>query len=242
MAIGVPSAQKTGSQFMLHRPSSQPVFRSLCAGIFLLGLAIFLCALSMQGFKPGFLEQVEGHSANSPIYASIRQAYLTPKFALQDYGISLMLVACVMLGMKSLDLRPPSSKKWLAFFTVLPPLTSVLATMYGYHLSGLRFDHPPGDEIAAMLRDFHFDLASFGVLFGWPVLYASIVLRKGYAPVSWVRGWQQNGRWWLMLPVIASGLLLAMALALGRYWEIMANLFWIYFYLSVAVGAKGRAG
>ncbi len=219
-----------------HNATTKSVRRWQSGLVFLAGAGLWAYAQTLRPFKEGFIEQAYGFMENSAGYAVVREAYLTPRFALEDVGLTLMVLSLLIGWVSVRDLRSPSSAVHMGLFTLLPPVLSLCATAYGYHLSGVRFDYPPGDPVAAMIRRFHIDPVSMAALFGWPVVHALVCLRKGYTPAPIRHSVRIRRQWWLVLNGLVCALLFGTAIGRGHYWEVVSLMAWMYFYLSLVAG------
>ncbi len=227
--------------FTQHHSTTRAVCLWLTVLVFLVGAGLLVYAQTLRPFKEGFLEQAYGFMENSPGYAVVREAYLTPRFALEDVGLTLMVLSFVIGWVSVRQVKSPSSAVRMGLFTLLPPVLSLCATAYGYHLSGVRFEYPPGDPIAAMIRRFQIDPVSMAVLFGWPVVHALVCLWKGYAPAPIRHSVRIRRHRWLVLNSLVCALLFGMAVGQGHYWEVVSLTAWMYFYLSLAAGQGATA-
>lgn len=217
------------------------ILKGLSAVLFTSGAALWGYAQTLEPFNDGFQQRAYQFEESTSEFLVMREEFLTPKFAIEDYGLTLIVLAALVLVVAMRDLKSPSSKKLLAVLVLLAPLLTVFATAYYYHLSVERVEYPPADKIAAIERSFTFEPLLLTGLFLWPVLNAVLFLRKGYSSNLLREAFRWRSNWWLMLCAVFCAIKFAYAVRYGYYYDVLALAAWIYLYLSISAGQKVKS-
>lgn len=217
------------------------ILKGLSAVLFTSGAALWGYAQTLEPFNDGFQQRAYQFEESTSEFLVMREEFLTPKFAIEDYGLTLIFLAALVLVVAMRDLKSPSSKKLLAVLVLLAPLLTVFATAYYYHLSVERVEYPPADKIAAIERSFIFEPLLLTGLFLWPVLNAVLFLRKGYSSNLLREAFRWRSNWWLMLCAVFCAIKFAYAVRYGYYYDVLALAAWIYLYLSISAGQKVKS-
>ncbi len=217
------------------------ILKGLSAVLFTSGAALWGYAQTLEPFNDGFQQRAYQFEESTSEFLVMREEFLTPKFAIEDYGLTLIVLAALVLVVAMRDLKSPSSKKLLAVLVLLAPLLTVFATAYYYHLSVERVEYPPADKIAVIERSFTFEPLLLTGLFLWPVLNAVLFLRKGYSSNLLREAFRWRSNWWLMLCAAFCAIKFAYAVRYGYYYDVLALAAWIYLYLSISAGQKVKS-
>lgn len=220
---------------------TRSILKGLSAVLLTSGAGLWGYAQTLEPFKDDFLQRAYEFEESTSEFLAMREEFLTPKFALEDYGLTLIALAAFAFIVACRDLKSPSSKKLLAVLVLLAPLLTVFATAYYYHLSVERVEYPPADKIAAIVRSFTFEPVLLTGLFLWPVLNAVFFLRKGYFSAPLREAFHLKNNWWLMLCAAFCAIKFAYAVRYGYYYDVLALSAWIYLYLSISAGQKVKS-
>ncbi len=177
---------------------------------------------------------------NNAAYDAARAAALTPKYALQDYGITLMATGAILfLAVRHgrAGLKSPRYQAIMVAAALLLPVLATVAVGFDVVQAAERGEYPPwGDAI----------MIGLVVL---PILMIPLLLWSlSHLVILWPRGKQgptplvetlsppRNG-WILGVSVITAGLTIYFAV-LGAWWMAIVGAGWLYFYLSLAADRR----
>lgn len=213
----------------------------LCmTGILLLGRS-----LSMQPYEneARFSEALAEISyGQTEAYTAVREQLLTPKYALQDYGITLLIAAVFLFLVFRFGRR--------FFSSPLPPwLIAVLAAALPFvTVGGVVFD---------LVQDFERDVfppwgdSLLIPLAGMPLLFVLILIwlavhlflfwpGRRLLTRPWTGASTMIGRAWLLLLTAVSAVVVCLAGAQGLYWFAVPAVLWILFYMALWRAPDGR--
>ena len=213
----------------------------LAAILLLIGIAMLGHASSLAPYKDEalFMEQYMAlSSGQSAEYLKLRDAMLTPKYQLQDYGGTLVAAAAglfLLFRRGWRNLKSPESRATLLGLALAASCLTVGGYVFDLFLGLERGEFPHWAD-------------SMGIpLMGAPVLLVGLLAWSG-AHLAFVRGtyqstllWQaasRNANWWLLLIAALTGLLVAVCAAFGQYWYAVPGVAWLYFYLSLAAARR----
>jgi hypothetical protein len=212
------------------------------SAIFLfVGVAILGYAYSLSPYTDGafFNERYMALSAGqSDEFWKLRDEMLTPKFQFQDYGGTFVALAVVLFFFSRKgwgQLKSPSSRATLIGIAFFAPLLTAGSYVFDLFQAFDRGEFPHWAD-------------SMGIpLMGTPVLLVVLLvwagahlafMRSRYqcAPLALAVSRQSN--WWLLTVSAITALLVALCASVGQYWYAMPGCVWLYFYLSLAAGAR----
>ena len=208
------------------------------SAIFLVvGAVLWGYALTLSPYKNEalFMERYMSMSAGqSHEYWKLRDEMLTPKFQLEDYGVTLMAIAIFwFLGArKSKPLfQSPTSRKWLVVLAISLPFLTVGGYVFDLFQAVDRGEFPHwADSMGIPLMGVPIQ---FILLAGWSMAHLNF-LRGIYQPsVPLVQAISPKSNWWLLLVSAITALLTVFCLALGQYWYAVPGVLWLYLYLSL---------
>lgn len=227
-------------------PSENAIYNTLrvmkLSAIFLLiGVTILGYTYSMAPYKDEalFMERYIALSeGQSNEYWKLRDEMLTPKFQLQDYGVTLVTLSIGILLVSRKGwrhLKSPKSRTtlfWLAFFA---PLLTVGAYVFDLLQGFARNEFPHWADSMAI------------PLMGVPVLLILLLAWSG-AHLAFLRGTYQSeflsqalssqANWWLLAVASITAVLAALSAAVGQYWYTIPGVVWLYFYISLAASRR----
>ncbi len=215
-------------------------------GIILLVLGIFLLVHSISykvytdesAYKTEYLK-LNGGNGDSEKFYKLKETYLTPKYKLEDYGITfiilgLVIVTVSLIGLKKL--KTPNKKIWI----IITGIFAALLTNTAY----------VGDLFLEMYRDgFPHWADSLGIpLMGVPFLIFlaltwvainSIGMRNDFksAVLIFPMSLDKQNIWYLIILFLTIAFTL-FAIIDGYFWQVLPGFLWIYFYMSIMVGIK----
>lgn len=178
-------------------------------------------------------------SSQSAAYHALRDAMLTPRFALHDYGITLIaaaLLALVLLRKGVAGITTPNSGGLFLAIAIGVPLLTTGAYLFDLFQSMDRAELPQwADSLGIPV------MAAPGIamlLLVWSLGYLTF-LRGSYWPrVPLVLGLSPDADRWLRALAFIGLAGTLFACACGQYWYAIGNAGWVYFHLSL--GAMRR--
>jgi len=182
-------------------------------------------------FYSKYMEMKSGQSEN---YYRLREDLLTPKFRLQDTGITLILlsiIAIVIIKKYKGNLLTPSNKSLLVAIAFVLPFLTVAGYLFDI-FQGMNRDEFPkwSDSLGIPLMGVPF---IFIALLIWALLHLLLVKEVKDLPISFSYIFKLS---FVILFVSAIALVLILiTLFFGQYWYSIPGLLWLYYYLSVGV-------
>ncbi len=212
----------------------------LLAGLVLLGYSLLLAPYTDPVAYEAHYFSIDASSADAAErFSALRYSFLTPKFSLHDYGVTVGLAGLLLLltGIVGVErFRTPVGRRGILLIGVLAVLLSGVALSERIHLSMLRGAFPHwadslGIASAAIL-------ALCVLLFLW-VLLLLLLFRGSYAPRVPIFPIEVQASDWFLLTIVAiTSLLILAVMLLGHYGLIIPGLLWGYFYLSILQGRR----
>lgn len=210
----------------------------IAAILLAVGAALLSYALTLPPYKNEalFMEQYMAMSAGqNEDYLKLRDEMLTPKFQLEDYGITLvaLAVAVFLVTRKGhMGLRSPSSRKAFVALAILLPFLTVGGYIFDLLHAYDRREFPHwADSMSIPLMGVPIQ---FIVLFIWSLAHLGL-LRGAYRPsIPLVNAVSLHANWWLLFISAFTTVLVLASAAGGQYWYVIPGVFWLYLYLSLA--------
>jgi hypothetical protein len=173
-------------------------------------------------------------------YRNLRQEMLTPKFKLQDYGISLLILSMgVLLSLRRGRFEPttPKSRGTLIFLAFSLPFISGICHVFDLLQDSSRQELSPWANTI--------DTPAIAALFQLMVLMILSVshlvfLCSGFhpqVPLRKIISGRKN--WWLLSAATVTALFTVPSVLRGEYWYGLSGCLWIYFYLSLETAFHG---
>jgi hypothetical protein len=197
--------------------------------LMLIGSGLVIVSLFMEPFYYSF----EIDLYNSTHYYESRSDALTPKYNLQDYGITLMCIAAVLLLYRLINgFKAPSS--WIGFVLIAiaaPTLLTVAGVFSLIQDMERREFSPWADSIGIPLMGMP---VIFVCSLIWSIIHLGflikIPLRKNIAINTFSI---RNANPWLLLVSILTSVLLFESAISGDYSYMLSLAVSLYFYLSL---------
>ncbi len=108
----------------------------IAVAMLIVGIALLISSLTLSPYKDEKLfnsKYMEMSSGQSEAFYKLRDEMLTPKFQLEDYGISLLALAAVVFlayRKEGMQIAAPSSRKWLMAIAIALPFITVAGYVY----------------------------------------------------------------------------------------------------------------
>ena len=174
-------------------------------------------------------------------YRALREEMLTPKFKLQDYGITLLVLALVSwLCLRAKPIAAAQSVLSFVAIAVAAPCLLVAGYVFDYLQAFHRGEFPYwADSIAIpLMSDGPKFLFWAGLI--WSLLHLAMLVgtRRSSAPLRLAPSWRSNP--WLLLLLVVTAVLAAYHMVRGEYWYAIPFALWLYFYLSLAAVRRAR--
>jgi len=182
-------------------------------------------------------------AGQSEEYWKLRDEMLTPKFQLEDYGITLAAIALAVFLVTrkgQVRLQSPNSRKALVALAIVLPFLTVGGYIFDLLQAFDRGEFPHwADSMGIPLMGAPIQ---FIILLVWSLAHLSF-LRGGYQPAaSLVQAVSLKANWWLLFVSVVTALLALLCVALGQYWYAIPGTLWLYLYLSLGAGRRVANG
>jgi hypothetical protein len=211
----------------------------IAAILLVVGVALFSYAFTLSPYKDEklFMERYMSMSdGQSEQYWKLRDEMLTPKYQLQNYGVTLASIAITVFLVSrkgKVHIQSPKSRKTLvAVAIVLPLLTAggyVFDLLQGFNRG--EFPHW-ADSMGIPLMGVPIQ---FAVLFVWSLAHLGF-LRGVYNPsIPLSHAVSLKANWWLLFVSAITTVIVFLSAAAGQYWYVIPGVLWLYFYLSLGV-------
>lgn len=216
--------------------------------MFVIGTLLWTHARTLPIYKD---EQLFQERAMSPevqaagTYSEIRAAMLTPRFQLEDYGITLAGFAALALFVfrrGTAQLHAPRSRYTLHGLVIMLPTLTVCGYVFDLFQALDRGEFPPwADSIGIPLMGVPIQ---FFLLLAWSTVHFAFLGKTFRPSASLFVHVSFKSNWWLLSVAAVTALLVMLAAVEGQYWYAIPGIFWLYFYLSLVtypVFSEGRA-
>jgi hypothetical protein len=213
---------------------------ALSALIFITGLLLFERASKLETYtnEQEYNDQYQALSGrgDSEKFYKLREKYLTPKFELQNYGLSLVFTGAVLMILSLDRLKTPGRKIYIVLTGVSAALLSIIGYIGDLHLEMLRGSYPHWAD-------------SLGIpLMAVPVLIILSMIWIGLNLIGLREPFKTGVRvyplkagtyniWYLSILIIAV-LLTVVQVFEGYFWQIIPGFLWIYYYISILLGRR----
>jgi len=205
--------------------------------LFILGSALIGYAASLPTYKDEklFLEQYVNMSrGQNREYRELREKMLTPKFQIQDYGITLLAVALGVFAATrrgGLHVLSPKSRGTLIAVGIGLPLLTVGGYVFDLMLAFDRGEFPHwADSMGIPLMGAPVLLV---LLLVWTFAHLCFLLHIDYFSTSLIQAFSLKANWWLLFIAALTALLVLLCTAFGQYWYAIPGVLWLYLYLSI---------
>ncbi|HHH53237.1 MAG TPA: hypothetical protein ENK91_06230 [Bacteroidetes bacterium] len=214
------------------------------AAILLIGLIVFSYSLSLDPFTDNEVfnqKYSELSVGQSKEFFELRDSMLTPKYHLQDIGISLILISTLILiffKMGNGYIKSPPKKYLFIILAVLLPFLTVSGFVFDLSQGMFRNEFPHwADSLGIPLAGVPFQ---FIILLIWSSLHLLFLRKKKISSVIFKVSNLKQINLWLIIISIFSFILVILELTGGHYWYAIPGLFWIYYYLSLGIVRVGN--
>lgn len=181
--------------------------------------------------------QISSEKNASDQYFKLRDEYLTPKYTLENYGVTSIIFGCGMLtlGIRGIRrLKMPKTKIGLVFVGIVTALLSDIAYVFDLITEQIRGSFPPwADSIGIVLMGFPFLIMISLVWVGLNLLGVSPEFKTGLEILP-IRLKNANG--WYATMLILTSIIVVWIISIGFFWQIVPGILWIYFYLCLMTG------
>lgn len=218
--------------------------------LFFAGLAIVLLGITLLGYSftldrytdvnaynERYLSINSSASDASEQFAALRDEYLTSKIALENYGLTALIVGFMVLIISAIGykrLKAPSKRIWLILVGLCASVLICLASVGELYLEMNRGSYPHwADSLGIPL--FSLPLILFvlllwtGIMLIW--MQSPFISGVGLFPLN-----IRNSNKFLLIVLILTTIILLYLLVTGSFWMIIPGAFWIYFYMSIIQG------
>ena len=176
-------------------------------------------------------------STASTEFAALRDEYLTPKFMVENYGLTTLILGIIILIMSSMGyerVKTPSNRIWLVSVGVFSSVLICLAYVGDLFFEMYRGSYPHwADSLGIPLMSVPFILFIFLIWTGIILIWIKSPFISGVAllPLNLRRSDK-----FLLIVLFLTILILVYLLVIGSFWMIMPCASWIYFYMSIIQG------
>lgn len=214
-------------------------FILLLSGVVVLGYA---AGIPPYGDEALFMARYMAMSAGqTQEYWSLRESMLSPKYQLQDYGGTLLVLAAAVFWLARVgvrQLKSPKSRLALFGLAFAAPLSSAGAYVFDLFQGASRGEFPHwADSMGIPLFAVPLILL---VLLAWSGLHL-LFLRGVYQPVLLGQAMSRQSNWWLLAEMALIAVFIILAVLAGQYWYAVTGAVWGYFYTSLAASRCASA-
>jgi hypothetical protein len=170
---------------------------------------------------------------DSKAYYAARTQALTPKYRLQDYGITSLTLGLALAFVSWRPLKAPGSRVGFIAIAVVAPLLTTLGFVFDLIQGQARWEFPPwADSLGIPLMGVP-GLLLVGLLWAFAhfILLAGVPRRYGIPiSISAIR----RAHPWLLVVCLLTVLLVTAKGAEGAYWYAFPGAVWLYYYASIS--------
>lgn len=218
----------------------------IAAILLVIGAMLWGYALTLPPYKNEqlFMEQYMNMSAGqSEEYWKLRDEMLTPKFRLQDYGVTLATIAVsifLITRKGKVRLQSPNSRKTLVVLAIVLPFLTVGGYIFDLLQAFDRGEFPHwADSMGITLMGVPIQ---FILLLLWSLAHLGF-LRGAYQPSTpLAHPLSLKYNWWLLFISAATAILVLASAVAGQYWYAIPGALWLYFYLSLGAARRVENG
>lgn len=214
-------------------------------------LVILILSISVWGYSltlSPYTDDAEFHSRYSEMdrndsdkYFAMRQELLSPKYKLQDYGVTgvfLALLAGALTRFKSIC--SPSSIFGFVMVALVAPILTAASFVFDLIQAQSRGEFPHWAD------SLNIPFAAVPVIFVLSLIWslAHLVMlagvRRSHAPLHLAVSRQANP--WLIFVSFVTAAMAVVLIAEGAYFYVVSDLAWVYLYLSIAAVRRTAGG
>ena len=209
------------------------------------GAALWSYALTLAPYRNETLFEQRYMSLSagqSEEYWKLRDEMLTPKFQLEDYGVTLVVAALAtfIVGRKGvLRLQAPGSRRAMVVWAIALPFLTAGGYIFDLFHAFDRGEFPHwADSLSIPLMGAPIQLI---VLLAWSLAHLGF-LRGVYQPATPLSPVSLKSNGWLLFITAITAIIFLFNVAAGAYWYAIPGAFWLYFYLSLSAGRFQKNG
>jgi hypothetical protein len=213
--------------------------------LMIIGAALFAFAFSMAPYKDEklFMERYLGMSAGqSKEYWALRDEMLTPRFQLQDYGLTFVAIGLLtaLVLRRRAHVSAPNSRAALIVIALAAPFVTVAGYVFDLLLAATRGEFPHwADSMGIPLSGVPFQLLLLLIWAGAHLIFLWGSYQPA-APLALAFSWKANP--WLLFVSAVTVIFTALTAALGQYYYALPGVLWLYIYLALAAGRRAANG
>lgn len=171
-------------------------------------------------------------------FNQLRKKYLTYKFTLEDYGITLIItgIPFLLISLIGIDrLKTPSKKLRIVIIGILAALVTITSYVCDLFFEMLYRESYPhwADSIAISLTGVPFLLL---ISFGWVAINLIGIKNNFRTGISFfpIKFNIRDDAYSIIL--LLTIILTIFVIIDGYFWQVLSGFLWIYFYLSILLG------
>jgi hypothetical protein len=211
--------------------------------LLVLGAALLAWSLALPPFKDqaGFeARAISMQEGQDDEYQRLREEALTPKYALQDYGLTAIALAAgafvgARRGLKRLC--APRTRSAFVALSLLAPFLTTVAGVFDLRQAYSRYAFPHWADSMGIALAGALILLIVSLL--WAVAHLAFLRSQPSTAIPLALAFSHSANPWLLVVSALTFALTALCLFLGQYWYAAPGMLWLYFYLSLA--ARRRA-
>lgn len=210
----------------------------LTIGLILLGISFGLKRYTNEKEYNAKYSSLTGESDSERFY-KLREEYLTPKYDLENYGITLILTGMTIsiLSFIGLDkLKTPKKKVWIALIGILAAILTNISYVGDLFLEMYRDSYPQwSDSLAIPLMGVPFVIL---VSLLWTGINLIGISGNFKTNVNILPFKYDNLNYWYVTILTITIAITLMTIATGYFWQVISGFLWTYFYLSIMLGRR----
>jgi hypothetical protein len=216
----------------------------VAAVILISAIGLLVASLQMQPFASADGEDWFSNvpQEDSQAYHQARSQALTPKYLLEDYGVTLAFVAAaVALLSRKRGLLAPASSFGFAVVALTAPLLTAAGCTFDLIQGFERREFPPwADSMGIPLAGVPVIAV---VLAGWSYAHlAFLSCIKECANVRLSLPVLRGGHKWLLFVAAVTASLVVLGVAEGSYPMAVPGALWLYYYASILAVRRSHGG
>jgi hypothetical protein len=212
--------------------------------ILIIGIVLIIKSISYQRYTNEKVYQdkymeLTGDIGDSEKFYKLREEYLTPKFDLENYGITSIVLGLGILTISLIGLdrlKTPSKKIWIVIIGIIAALITNVGYVGDLFLEMSRDSYPHwADSLAIPLMGVPFLIL---ISLGWVGI--NLIGIKGdfktrvlIFPIRF-----DNLNYWYAIILALTIIFTVWIIIDGYFWQVLSGFLWIYFYLSIMIGIR----
>jgi hypothetical protein len=181
--------------------------------------------------------QLSGEEGDSEKFYKLRDEYLTPKYKLENYGITSIIIGFAILTISFIGLnkfKTPNKKIWIVIIGIIAALLTNLADVGDLYLEMHRGSYPHwADSLGIPLMA----VPSFIVIsLVWVSINLVGIIGNFKTGVTIFPIRLENTNKWYLVILFLTIILTVLSVISGDFWMVFPGILWTYFYLSIILG------